>query len=141
MMSKFWSAHNMSPAICLQGGEIKTTRYHGYLFHFRQTHITTMMSSCSLRLRMASSRSATAPRQSSSVVLPSLMMFSTGKSLAVAQRSKCLYLIRGDNQTTVKQIITSVFYWCLSGFLEEVNWSSRFTHLSALVTRYTSVNN
>ena len=53
---------------------------------------TTMMSSCSRRLRMASCRSATAPRRSSSVVLPSLITFSTGKSLAVAQRSKCLYL-------------------------------------------------
>lgn len=53
-----------------------------------------MMSSCSLRLRMASSRSATAPRRSSNVVLPSFITFSTGKSLAVAQRSKCLNLPR-----------------------------------------------
>lgn len=95
-ISKFWSAHSMSPAICLhkpsfplQHGcnsfdqRVETIRRATGHWDSR----TTMMSSCSLRLRMASCRSATAPSWSSSVVLPSFITFSTGKSFAVAQRS------------------------------------------------------
>lgn len=43
-------------------------------------------------VRMASSTSATDPKALSGIVDPSLTIFSTGKSEAVAQRSKCLYL-------------------------------------------------
>lgn len=102
-MSKFWSAQSMSPAICLHkkklliAPQFSSNRIHPVntmkcnQLHDQtdngQIHRTTMMSSCSLRLRMASCRSATAPRRSSNVVLPSFTTFSTGKSLAVAQRS------------------------------------------------------
>lgn len=71
----------------MKSNQLCYQRQDGQIYH------TTMMSSCSLRLRIASCRSATAPRRSSKVVLPSFTTFSAGKSLAVAQRSKCLYLV------------------------------------------------
>lgn len=67
--------------------QIYYTLHGRYYLKKHKRCLTTIMSSCSCRLRMANSTSATAPSLSSKVVLPSFTTFSTGKSFAVAHRS------------------------------------------------------